>query len=302
MSQDTHIQIYGATDVGCVRSGNEDCFLIVEQEGEAGLNPDHDFEVLGGKDIFIAVSDGMGGAAAGEVASETALETLSRYVRQHALDLADADPKTIVATLEEGVHTANRAIFQKAQELANRKGMGATITAAYLQKGVLYIFQIGDSRAYVLRDGKLSRITRDQSFVGHLVEMGTITEEQAMRHPQRNVILQALGTQEKLKIDVSFLPLCKGDLVLLCSDGLYGEFFPGKLEEIVQERADGGLIEIVDALLEDAKSAGGRDNITVIGLRILDGFPERECGEAPRYRAFVDLEKDNPLEGNGLLQ
>jgi len=302
MSQDTHIQIYGATDVGCVRSGNEDCFLILEPGGESAINPERSFELRDGGDAFIAVSDGMGGAAAGEVASETALETLARFVSQHATDLAASNPKTIVATLEEGVHTANRAIFQKAQELANRKGMGATITAAYLQEGVLYFFQIGDSRAYVLRDGKLSRVTRDQSFVGHLVEMGTITEEQAMRHPQRNVILQALGTQEKLKVDVSFLPLCKGDLVLICSDGLYGEFIPEKLEAMVQDLAEKRLEEVVDVLLDDAKKAGGRDNITVIGLRVHDGLPEQERGEEPRYRAFVDLDKDNPLDTNGLMQ
>jgi len=295
-------QFHGATDVGCVRSGNEDCFMIMETgKPPSDLNPSSVFQVSGGIEMFAAVSDGMGGAAAGEVASSTALITLADFVAANAQDLEKASPRETVKIMEKGVHEANQAIFAKSQEIANRRGMGATITACYLKADVLYMFQIGDSRAYVLRENRLIRVTRDQSFVGHLVEMGTITEEQAMRHPQRNVILQALGTQEKLKVDVSYLPLCKGDLVIVCSDGLYGEFLPDQLEKLVIGHMDDELEDIVAVLLEEAKRAGGKDNITVIGLRVSDDLPEREPGEEARYRPFYDLDRDNPLDRPNLI-
>ncbi len=303
MNHTMHIQLNGRTDVGCVRRGNEDCFVIVEVgKDSVGLNPKDSYHIRENSGLFLAVSDGMGGAAAGEIASQTALTSLEEYVASHAAVLARATPHQLVAVLEEGVHNANRAILQKAREFTNHKGMGATITAGYLKDDVIYFFQIGDSRAYVLREGKLIRVTRDQSFVGHLVEMGTITEEQAMRHPQRNVILQALGTQEKLKVDISYLPLCKGDLVIVCSDGLYGEFLPHDFEELVRGVDNQSLEEAVNTLMEGAKKAGGRDNITLIGIRAHEGPPPREPGEIPRYRPYNDLDMDNPFNSGGLLQ
>ena len=292
-----HIQLQGFTDIGCVRHGNEDCFIIQEiGQNKSELNPSKLLDVTGEQDLFAAVSDGMGGAAAGEVASQTALGYMVQYLSEQAGKLEKASAEEIVQLLEQGVHQANREIFRKAQEFKTQKGMGATITALYLKGDTVFFFQIGDSRAYVLRENKLIRLTRDQSFVGHLVEMGTITEEQAMRHPQRNVILQALGTQEKLKVDISYLPLCKGDLILLCSDGLYGEFLPEQLERRVQNFAAQELDKCIEMLIEEAKTAGGKDNITVIGIKLNEGIPEREPGEEPRYRAFADLDNDNPLD------
>lgn len=297
MDEPKYIQLQGLTDVGCIRNGNEDCFVIqaMSQEREP-LNPTRVFEIHQEDDLFAAVSDGMGGAAAGEVASQTALETLNRYLLEHHGDLEEADSSRTVQIFERGLREANRAILEKANKTQKQRGMGATITALYLKKDIMYLFQIGDSRAYVLRNGKLVRVTRDQSFVGHLVEMGTITEAQAMRHPQRNVILQALGTQENLKIDVSYLPLCKDDLVLLCSDGLYSEFNPDQLTRRVRDLARGDFAHLAGELIEDAKKAGGRDNITVIGIIIKTGLPPSEPGEIPRYLPFPRLEKDNPLE------
>ncbi len=297
MDEPKYIQLQGSTDVGCIRSGNEDCYVIqvMSQEQEA-LNPTRVFEIREEGDLFAAVSDGMGGAAAGEVASQTALDTLNHYLLERHHDLEKANPAQTVQIFERGLQLANKAILEKAQQTQNRRGMGATITALYLKKDIMFIFQIGDSRAYVLRDGKLVRVTRDQSFVGHLVEMGTITEDQAMRHPQRNVILQALGTQENLKIDVSYLPLCKGDLVLLCSDGLYSEINPDQLKRRVRDLASGDFGNLAEGLIEDAKKAGGRDNITVIGIKVKDGMPPSEPGETPRYLPFPQMEKDNPLE------
>ena len=297
MSSLKPIQIQGITDVGCVRAGNEDCFLIQPLgRGVASLNADHLYELGESEALFVAVSDGMGGAAAGELASQTGLETLGAYVQDHSEALTVGEPRQIMTILERGVREANAAILEKAREIRTRRGMGATITALFLKRDVIYLLQVGDSRAYVLRDGKLVRITRDQSFVGHLVEMGTITEAQAMKHPQRSVILQALGTQEVVKTDLSYLELCKDDVILLCSDGLYSEFLPEDLEERVLPAAKLPLSDGVHALVEEAKNAGGKDNITVIGIKVHDNAPERAPGEEPGYQPFPFLDRDNPLE------
>ncbi|CAM2007222.1 PP2C family protein-serine/threonine phosphatase [Acanthopleuribacter pedis] len=297
MNQVRVVQVNGLTDVGCVRSGNEDCFLIqTTNQARPELNPSGTFTYENETGVFIAVSDGMGGAAAGEVASETTLHAIRDYIDDHRADLNEAAPEEIAQIIEASVHWANRAIFAKARELDIRKPMGATLTSAFLKDAVLYLCQIGDSRAYCFRDGNLLKITRDQSFVGHLVELGTITEVQALRHPQRNVILQALGTQDNLKVDVSYLPLCKGDIIVLCSDGLYSEFTPEKLQERVRASCNGSLEDFVKTLVTEAKSAGGKDNITVVGMHVNEGFPVREPGEVPGYLAFPFLEADNPLK------
>lgn len=297
MSLNKFIQIQGLTDVGCVRTGNEDSFIVQPMgKDQESLNPSNLFEVSGEDDLFLAVSDGMGGAAAGEVASQTGISVLSEFLTNKYPELKGAEPSQAVAILTGGVHKANRSILEKAREIRSRRGMGATMTAVYVKENVMYLLQVGDSRAYVLRDGKLVRITKDQSFVGHLVEMGTITEVQAMNHPQRSVILQALGTQEKVKPDISYLPLCKGDLVLVCSDGLYSEFLPEKLEEHILALSQDDLTFDVKHLIDLAKEAGGKDNITVIGMKVHQSAPIREPGEDPVYLPFPQLDKDNPLE------
>lgn len=296
MNASRQLEIQGLTDVGCVRAHNEDCFLIQPMNRDPlAINDSSFFQVAEG-DVFGAVSDGMGGAAAGEVASQTALSTLARFLDENRAALSQAEPEEVVDLLEAAMHAANKAIIQKANDMSDHRGMGATLTAFYLKDDVLYLFQIGDSRAYVLREGRLKRVTRDQSFVGHLVEMGTITEDQAMKHPQRNVILQAMGTQEDLKVDISYLPLCRDDLVLVCSDGLHGEFTPEQFTERVLDLTDQSITDFSQALLDQAKDAGGKDNITLITLRIGKDLPAREPGEEPRYLAFPKLNKDRPVD------
>ena len=296
MTSPIHIEAYGCTDVGCIRTSNEDCYLFQTMDApQSELNQSELLNVKNNQDLFAAVSDGMGGAAAGEVASQTALTTYNEYLQKHNAELKDAMPNQIVQILEEGIQIANRAILKKADELKSHKGMGATITALYLKKDIMYLLQVGDSRAYVYRDKQLVRITRDQSFVGHLVEMGTITEAQALKHPQRNVILQALGTQDHLKVDISYLPLCKGDLVIICSDGLYSEFLPEQLELRVRDLSPEDIKAFVKSIIDDAKKAGGKDNITALALYMREGLPAREPGEVPRYQAFPYLDQDNPL-------
>jgi len=302
MNATNYLEIFGMTDKGCVRPANEDCFLVqVMDAPQPRMNASSIIEVRNRADFMLAVADGMGGAAAGEVASATALSAISDYLLLHRDALNKVDGEERVRLLEKGVHVANQAIFDKAKEMGIQKPMGATITAAYVTKDVAYIFQIGDSRAYIMRAGNLYRITRDQSFVGHLVEMGTITEAQAHRHPQRNVILQALGTQENLKVDISYITLCKGDLLFLCSDGLYSEIEPENLLEVTESLCDNGIKGIISGLIDRAKESGGRDNITVLGLIVHEGMPMREPGEDPAYQPFPFLSKENPLEKSDSL-
>lgn len=290
------VRLFGLTDVGCVRNGNEDCFLIQPMGSEVScLNQTGPYLVEGEQDILVAVSDGMGGAAAGEVASQTALTTLGAYLSERRGVLQAALPKETSALLEDGILAANQAVFQKAQECKAHKGMGATLTVLFIQKDIAYLCQVGDSRAYVLRNRRLYQITRDQSFVGHLVEMGSLTPEQAHTHPQRNVILQALGTQEVLNVDLSYLPLCHGDVLFLCSDGLYGEFYPKDLTKNVMSQIDVGLEKSVPFLVDQAKRAGGKDNITLVALRLIRGFPLREPGEHPKYLPFPMLCQEDPF-------
>ncbi len=292
------VDIVGMTDVGCVRSSNEDCFVIQPLHLDlSDLNTASLTHLSEHGDLFVGVSDGMGGAAAGEVASSTALSTIADVLINKAKMLGDCKVETMVEIVEQAVQQANKSIFEAAQANKAQKGMGATMTALYLRGDKAFCFQIGDSRAYVLRGDRFCKITRDQSFVGHLVEMGTITEEQAARHPQRNVILQAMGSADKLKVDVSFLPVCQDDLFILCTDGLYSELEAKDLEDKVKYLAENGynLAHKVNVLIDAAKNSGGHDNVTVVGLQFKGDYPEREPGEDPKFQPFPFTDEDNPF-------
>ncbi|MCB1044160.1 MAG: serine/threonine-protein phosphatase [Acidobacteria bacterium] len=297
-SKDRKVDVFGMTDVGCVRTSNEDCYVIQPLYQEPSeLNTEQITHIELNGDLFVAVSDGMGGAAAGEVASSTALKTIAEVLLENESVLRESSIESMVQIVEDAIQKANASIFEAAQVNKAQKGMGATMTALYLRGQHAFCFQIGDSRAYVLRGDRFTKITRDQSFVGHLVEMGTITEEQAARHPQRNVILQAMGSADKLKVDVSYLSVCESDLFLLCTDGLYSELDTKELEEKVKYLAENGynLAHKVNVLIDSAKSAGGHDNVTVVGMQFNGAYPAREPGEDPKFQPFPFTEEDNPF-------
>ena len=291
------LDIFGITDVGCVRSGNEDCFLIQPLGGESNqLNHTLSVPYLPEKGLLVAVSDGMGGAAAGEVASSMALTKLIEHLAANLESWNDPTPDLLVKTVEQGVQYANQQVSKTAMVNHSQRGMGATLTAMLLYQDVAYFFQVGDSRAFVLRENSFCPVTRDQSFVGQLLEMGTISPSQAARHPQRNVILQALGTQDVLKVDVSFLPLCEGDRILLSSDGLHSEIDETLIRDITRKGCEENQVigTIVQSLLAAAKKSGGQDNITIVGLEVKEGFPKRQPGEDPALLQYPYLELDNP--------
>ncbi|MFL5823724.1 MAG: Stp1/IreP family PP2C-type Ser/Thr phosphatase [Solirubrobacteraceae bacterium] len=208
--------------------------------------------------LFV-VADGMGGAQAGEVASRMAIETF-----QHGLS-ADGSPEERLA---ERVRTANKQIYERSRAETGREGMGTTLTAAYLDDAQLAIAHVGDSRAYMFRDGQLSRLTQDHSLVDELVRRGKLTEEQAAEHPQRSIITRALGPEPDVEVDTFTYPVQAGDVLLLCSDGLTSMISEDRVTEVLAGASD--LEEAARTLIGQANEAGGRDNITVVLFRVED--------------------------------
>src|SRR3954468_3579872 len=198
------------------------------------------------------VADGMGGAQAGEVASRIAADAFDE-------DMGDGNPEEVLA---ERAQEANRRIFDLAREDASRSGMGTTLTGALLASDEVSIVHVGDSRAYLFRDGELRQLTRDHSLVEELRRRGQLTSEEAEEHPQRSIITRALGPERDVELDVHTHQARNGDLFMLCSDGLTSMVRQDRLQEIVA--GTGTLREAADRLVSEANEMGGRDNITVV--------------------------------------
>jgi protein phosphatase len=208
--------------------------------------------------VFV-VADGMGGAQAGEVASKLAVEEFQR-------DLPDDG--SAEERLTERIKSANRRIYELSRSEQELAGMGTTLTAAYLDDSDLAVAHVGDSRAYIFRDGTLGRLTQDHSLVGFLIAQGKLTEEQAAEHPQRSIITRALGIEGDVEVDTWSYPVRAGDVVLLCSDGLTSMIDEKQIAAILQ--AEANLDRAGEGLIAAANQAGGRDNITVVLFRLED--------------------------------
>lgn len=220
------------TDIGCLRDHNEDSLVVTPP--------------------LFAVADGMGGHAAGEVASEIAVRVLSELAPEHP------DGEALGRAIEE----ANRAVIQAAREGRGRQGMGTTMTAAMLEGERLVIAQVGDSRAYLLHQGKLQQLTRDHSLMADMIEAGQLTPEEARTHPQRSVITRALGSDAHLHPDIYEINVETGDRLLVCSDGLSGMVFDDQIENTLRRVQDPQ--RCASQLVNEAIAAGGHDNVTVI--------------------------------------
>ncbi len=229
------------TDVGCVREHNEDSLAVAPP--------------------LYVVCDGMGGHAAGEVASEIAVNVIA--------DRAPSAPDA--SALGQAVEEANLAVIRAAREGIGRAGMGCTCTAAILENERLVVAQVGDSRAYLLHNGVLQQITRDHSLVADLIEAGQITPEEARFHPQRSVITRALGSDPRTQPDLFEINVQTGDRLLLCSDGLSSMIDDDEIEAILSRSADPQIA--ASQLVNAAISAGGHDNVTVIVVNVT-GFAE----------------------------
>jgi PPM family protein phosphatase len=251
------VQVVGRTDVGLVREHNEDNYLLADLA--TGSRDPATFHEVSPAGLLLAVCDGMGGAAAGEVASQMAVDTLYEMMRR---SVPPADRDGLARSLVRSVEEAGTRIFESARADRSRRGMGTTATVAGLMDRTLFVGQVGDSRAYVLRNGELKQITKDQSLVNQLIEAGQLTEDEAEAFEHSNIILQALGTTEAVSVDLTFLELRCGDRLLMCSDGLSGLVHGDKIRETLSEiRA---LDVCCERLIELAKDGGGHDNVTVI--------------------------------------
>jgi protein phosphatase len=245
-----------------------DPLRVVElaQRSDTGRVRDHNEDRSYASPGLVAVADGMGGALAGEVAAQIAVTAVERVG-------ATDDPQRLRAAVEE----ANRTIRRMAAEDAGKAGMGTTMTAASVHDGRADIVHVGDSRAYLWRDGGLLRLTEDHSVVGELLRRGSISQDEADHHPHRNVITRALGAEPQVQVDVVRQDLTEDDVLLLCSDGLYGEVSEA---EIATELARAGsLEEAAAALVSMANGAGGHDNVTVVLARV--GRGEEAVAIAP---------------------
>ena len=261
------VQVFAKTDQGRTREHNEDNFLVADlTRREASLQPSVRQHEVGERGTLFVVADGMGGAAAGELASEMATRIIYDHLVQH-WD-ADADPtaQTFASRLREAVEAANARIHEHAKSHPEVRGMGTTATVAGLLGDKLYLSQVGDSRAYLVRNGQAHQLTKDQSLMQRLVEAGELTEEEAAQSERRNIILQALGPDSKVKVDLTHQDLRKGDTLVLCSDGLSGQVKKEEIAQIAGSATD--LQQACDQLIALANQRGGPDNITVVVARV----------------------------------
>lgn len=247
--------LYAArTDVGMIRSGNEDNFAV---------------DANGARGIFI-VADGMGGHAAGEVASEMAVQIIQRELSPVTDLLSEEVTKLVANTLRK----ANRAIHDRTLTEVDKQGMGTTASVLVLSGSRYLIGQVGDSRIYLMRDGTLQQLTKDHSYVQEQVDAGFLTPEQARYHPYSNVITRCVGASPDVEPDTYRGEMRNGDIFLVASDGLTGMVDDRRLGQLLGSRAEPE--RKVQALISEANGRGGLDNITAIIVQVLEAGPDHE--------------------------
>jgi len=270
------VEVFGKTDLGRTRDHNEDRFLVADLTRKAAnLQADVRQHTIGPRGTLLVVADGMGGAAAGELASEMAADTIYGHLVKTWNAEEEITPQRFAYRLKEAVEVANANIHAHAKAHPEVRGMGTTTTAAGVLNDHLYLTQVGDSRAYLIRGGQAHQITKDQSLMQRLVEAGELTEEEAAQSERRNIILQALGPDAKVKVDLTHQEVRRGDVLVLCSDGLSGQVKKDEIAKVVTESHD--LSAACDKLIALANERGGPDNITVVIARF-DGDGLRFSG------------------------
>lgn len=241
------MKLAGKTDVGRVRQENQDDYRAGELPGGA---------------VWALVCDGMGGAKGGREASQGACNVIENFFQEQYAQCGAGQEEPF---LKKALLYANRFVFQKAAHEEALAGMGTTAVCALVRSGNVYLCHAGDSRAYLIRDGKLTQLTHDHSYVQELVDCGTITEEEAEHHPQKNIITKALGVDYRLEPEFTAAKLKRKDRLLLCTDGLTNMVPVEEMEELL---AQGTFYDLPDRLIEAANAHGGSDNITALLLAV----------------------------------
>jgi serine/threonine protein phosphatase PrpC len=282
-----YLSVAAQTDIGRVREKNEDAYVVADLTGGALLHETkHARFDVGERGVLLAVSDGMGGAQAGEVASALVVETLTRALKDASPDA----PRP--ALMNDAIQLAHRAVWDEAKREA--KKMGATLTAVFVHQGQAYIAEVGDSRAYLIRAGKMCQLTHDQSMVQVLVDTGLLEPDQVEHSPIRNVILQAMGNQPNVKVALAKLELRDRDCLVLCSDGLTGHVHDDEIRDIVL--ASGRPEVACGQLIARANEQGGKDNITVVIAGVGGGLSRPATGETINDTFQVLSTYDAPLK------
>ncbi len=269
-----YVRVAARTDTGRVREGNEDAFVVADlTRGERSSSARWTGRVdIGRRGALVAVSDGVGGAQAGEVASALVVSSLASALER------DDEPANSQSKLDDAVKNAHETVFGEAG--ARGIKMGATLTALYVRGAAAYLAEVGDSRAYLLRAGRMTQLTKDQSYVQMLVDAGAVRPEDAASMGLRNVILQAMGHQPRLSVALGRLELRRRDCILLCSDGLSNEVPDSEIRALVLGSPD--LAHAVDRLVEVANERGGHDNVTAVLVGVGGDLP------APAVREPVE--------------
>lgn len=237
----------GITDIGRCRKNNEDAYYVAEE----GAPMEH----------LYLVADGMGGCNAGEVASSSAIQSFLQYLEEHKDEGAE-----IPDLIAGGFQAANQEVFRKSNSASEFAEMGTTLVAAAVADGKVYIAYVGDSRAYLMRQGSLEVVTTDHSYVMELVKMGTITKEEAAQHPKRNIITRAVGIKDTVEMDTVVENIQVGDMLLLCTDGLSGMLQDEEMETVLREEMP--VEQKAQKLVSLANKHGGYDNISLVLIEI----------------------------------
>jgi serine/threonine protein phosphatase PrpC len=283
------VRVFALTDVGHTREHNEDAYLVAELDGATEVA----FEeaaggaqaiVPGERGLLFLVADGMGGAASGELASGMATDSILKAVNSKWRATPTVGAESFAAVLRDATEEANKRIHVHSREFPEHRGMGTTATLAGLLGDGLYLAQVGDSRAYLVRGGRAIQITKDQSLMQRLVEAGELTPEEAENSDRRNIILQALGPESQVTVDLTYQQIRRGDTLILCSDGLSGLVRGEEIGRLANEERE--VEALCHRLVARANELGGPDNITVIAARFEgDGLqpstPHDEIGHQP---------------------
>ncbi len=283
-----NVHVFGMSDVGRVRKNNEDNFLICNlSTGETNLTPSILNHRLGPFGTLFLVADGMGGEASGEVASQICSVTVPKRLCDTLRSFETVSETNFVIRLREAIEFANQVIFQKAQSNQAYQRMGTTTTAAALFGPCLFVAQVGDSRAYLVRNKEMVRLTRDQTLLNYLAEIGADLPAEAENDSRKSILTQAVGCSETLDVKVTYTKTRQGDTILLCSDGLYNMLKMPEMLSIVN--GQDALPGKCESLVELANEHGGTDNITVIMAELTgSGLPPADPAAGVELKEFQE--------------
>jgi protein phosphatase len=280
------VSVLGLSDVGLVRKNNEDNLVVSDlTTGESNLMLSRRSHQLGPRGILFLVADGMGGEACGEVASQISSTTIPRRLFDNLRSLERISETNFVLLLREAIEFANQVIFQKAQSNSMYGGMGTTTTAAASFGAYLFVAQVGDSRAYLIRNKEMVQLSRDQTFLNYLADIGAELPPDPEKDSRRSILTQAVGTSETVDVKVTYTKVRQGDTILLCSDGLYNMVDSDDILRVIS--AADSLETKLKSLIDKANDRGGTDNITAILAEFSGpGLPPADAGAEVEFKDF----------------